>query len=91
LEDEQVYSTEAASKPKDTDDFTPREAKVGFEHANSCTPIDYTLVSLASKIAMLQTIYPCAEAVVYNAYFFHLHAIVKRLKTTSKTPQTKNG
>ena len=52
LEDEQVYSTEAVSQTKYTDNFTPREAEVGSEHASSCKPIDYTLVSLASKNAM---------------------------------------
>ena len=52
LEDEQVYSTEAVSQTKYTDNFTPREAEVGSEHASSCTPIDYTLVSLASKNAI---------------------------------------
>jgi hypothetical protein len=49
LEDENAYSTKAASQTKDTDNFTPR---VGYEHASSFTPIYYTLVSLASKNAM---------------------------------------
>ena len=30
------------------------------EHASSCTPIDYTLVSLASKNAMHLCVFVCA-------------------------------